>query len=200
LEYKGTKAGLRLNTVVRALGFCMSQVNFFMTAEDEATFLDFLFSRTDTYVLEGRFFESRNPVPLASRNEVGQADMLTLANKELMPEAIAGSGGPGAYLFDMYYDPHIEFSRCRTSNKRLLKGRIYAKIGWLKRKEANVVYKKWYGSIERWLKKEYRRVDKTWWFGPRAWEWSMAGGVCCFGDELAFAASLAAVDKAWLET
>jgi hypothetical protein len=31
----------------------MSQVNFFMTAEDEATFLEILFSRTDTHVLVG---------------------------------------------------------------------------------------------------------------------------------------------------
>jgi hypothetical protein len=178
----------------------MSQVNFFMTAEDEAAFLDFLFSRTDTHVLEGRFFDSRNPDPLSSKDEVRQADELTLVNKELMPKPIPGSHGSGGYLFDMFYDPSIEFSRCGTSKKRLLSGRIYAKIGWLKSKEANAVYKKWYGSIERWLKKQYRRVDKIWWFGPGAWEWSMAGGVCCFGDELAFAASLATVNKAWLET
>ena len=178
----------------------MSQVNFFMTVEDEATFLDFLFSRTDTHVLDGRFFDSRSPDPLASKDEVGQADELTLVNKELMPKPIPGSRGSGGYLFDMFYDPSIEFSRCRTSKKRLLNGRIYATIGWLKPKGANATYKKWYGSIERWLKKQYRRVDKIWWFGPGAWEWSMAGGVCCFGDELAFAASLATVDKTWLET
>lgn len=51
----------------------MSQVNFFMSAEDEATFLDFLFSRTDTHVLEGRFFEERTPSPLASKDEIGEA-------------------------------------------------------------------------------------------------------------------------------
>ena len=178
----------------------MSQVNFFMTSEDEASFLDFLFSRTDTHILEGRFFELPNPTPLASKDEISEGDIFTLVSKELMPELIASSCGPAGYLFDMFFDPHIEFSRCRTSKKRLLNGRIYAKIGWLKPKEANVVYKKWYCSIERWLKKLYRRVDRTWWFGPGAWEWSMAGGVCCFGSELAFAASLADVDREWLET
>lgn len=178
----------------------MSQVNFFMTAEDEALFLDFIFSRADTHVLAGRFFAERTPSPLASKEKIRECDELTLVNKELMAEPIAGSCGDAGFLFDMYYDPRIELSRCRTSKERLLNGRIYAKIGWLKSKEANAIYKTWYGSIERWLKKRYRPVDKTWWFGPDAWDWSMAGGVCCFGGELAFAASLAAVDKTWLET
>lgn len=103
-------------------------------------------------------------------------------------------------MFDMFYDPCIDFSRCRTCNKRLVNGRIFAKIGWLDPKEANTVYKKWYGTIERWLKKQYRRVNKTWWFGQGAWEWSMGGGICSFGDEWAFSTSLATVDRAWLQT
>jgi hypothetical protein len=182
----------------------MSQVNFFMSADDEDGFLGFLFSRKDTHVLSGRFFDSRAPTPLPAKEEVGKIAELTLVNKKIMPQPDAGNHVAGAstgkYLFDHLFDPTIEFSRSRLSKRRLLDGRIYAKIGWLKPKEANGVYKSWYGSIERWLKKHYRRVHKTWWFGPGAWEWSMAGGICCFGGELAFAASLANVDSDWIES
>jgi hypothetical protein len=182
----------------------MSQVNFFMTHEDEDTFFDFLFSREDTHVLSGRFFDSGDPAPLTTKKGIGKDSCLTLVNKVIMPQPKVGNHGGGAftgqYLFDLFRDPTIELSRSRISKKRMLNGRIYAKIGWLKPKEANAVYKSWYGSIERWLKKHYRRVDKTWWFGPGAWEWSMAGGVCCFGDELAFAASLANVDRDWIDS
>lgn len=177
----------------------MSQVNFFMTDDDEDAFLEFLFSRKGTYVLSGRFFDSREPTPLVSKEDVRAAADLTLVNKDIMPQPVA-RGGDTRFCFDLFRDPTIEFSRSRLSKKRLLNGRIYAKIGWLKPKEANAVYKSWYGSIERWLKKHYRRVDKAWWFGAGAWEWSMAGGVCCFGHELAFAASLANVDPDWIET
>jgi hypothetical protein len=181
----------------------MSQVNFFMTDGDEEAFLDFLFSRKDTHVLCGRLFDSRHPTPLLSKDAIGKAPELTLVNKKIMPQPVASNHGDGAiagkYLFGLFLDPTIEFSRSRLSKTRLLNGRIYAKIGWLKPKEANAVYKSWYGAIERWLKRNYRRVRKTWWFGPGALEWSMAGGVCCFGNELAFAASLANVDPDWIE-
>jgi hypothetical protein len=172
----------------------MSQVNFFMTEGDEDTFFDFLFSRKDTHILSGRFFDSRHPLLLFSKELVGKSRELTLVNKEIMPQPEASNRGrgdlAGKYLFGLFHDPTIELLRSRSLNMRLLNGRIYAKIGWLKPKEANAVYRSWYGSIERWLKKHYKRVEKAWWFGPGAWDWSMAGGVCCFGHELALAASL----------
>jgi len=181
----------------------MSQVNFFMTKDDEDAFLDFLFSRKDTHVLSGRFFDTRDPTPLLSKTDVSDVTELTLVNKEIMPQPATDKHGSGAstgkFLFDLFRDPTIEFSRSRLSKQRLLSGRIYAKIGWLQPKEANAVYKSWFGSLERWLKKYYRRIDKTWWFGPSAWDWSRAGGVCCFGHELALAASLANVDPDWIE-
>lgn len=200
-----TRAAAQLNLDVRPLRISeMSQTNFFMTHEDEDAFFDFLCSRDDTHVLCGRLFESRNPIPVSTKNGLGKIPDLTLVNKEIMPrlKASARGGGDlkGKYLFDMFRDPAIELSRSRISKGRMLNGRIYAKIGWLKPKEANTVYNSWYSAIERWLKKRYRRVDKTWWFGPDAWEWSMAGGVCCFGGEPAFAASLATVDKEWIES
>lgn len=173
----------------------MSQVNFFMTADDENAFLDMLLSRVDTHVLLGGFFDSSSPIPLLSKAKVGKVKELTLVNKDIMPQPIASGPGEGElagkYLFDMFYDPAIQLTRSHLSKDRLVSGRIYAKIGWLKRKEANAVYKSWYGSIERWLKKRYHRVNNDWWFGPSAWEWSKAGGICCYGDELAFAGSLA---------
>lgn len=176
----------------------MSQVNFFMTVDDEEGFLEFLFSRQDTHILGGRFFDSSNPKPLLSKEEI-LASELTLVNKTLSPEisATVSGGGDfsGKYLFDMFSDPIIEFSRSQMWNERLLDGRIFAKIGWLKMKEANGIYKSWYGSIERWLKARCRRVNKTWWFGRGAWEWSMAGGICCFGGTLSLSASLVNVDR-----
>jgi hypothetical protein len=181
----------------------MSQVNFFMTKADEDAFLDYLFSRKDTHILNDRIFDSHDPCPLNSKEEIGTVTRLTLVNKEIMEQPNASQSGgaalTGKFFFDLFSDPTIEISRSRLSKERLLNGRVFAKIGWLKPQEENAIYKSWYGSIERWLKKHYRRVDKLWWFGPGAWEWSMAGGVCCFGDEFAFASSLANVDPDWIE-
>ena len=177
----------------------MSQVNFFMTLSDEDSFLDFLFARNDTHLLGGCFFDSRKPTPIGSKAATRNVPEITLVNKLIMAEPKAGKRGSGdftgKYTFDLLCDPIIHFSRSRLRKKRLVNGRIYAKIGRLKPMEANAVYKSWYASIERWLKKHYRVINKTWWFGPEAWDWSKAGGVCCFGGELAFARSLANIDS-----
>src|SRR4051794_26174184 len=140
----------------------MSQLNLFMTTEDEAAFFDVLFARTDTHVLRGSSFASRRPAPMSSRREIGKADALTLVNKDLMPVPRASSRGAGEltgrYVFELFRDPTIELTRSRRSKRRLVNGRLHAKIGWLKPAEANAVYQAWYRAIERGLKKHYRPV------------------------------------------
>lgn len=179
----------------------MSQVNFFMTAADERDFLDDLFARDDTLVFAGRFFDSRRPQPLPSRTAISRASTtLTLLNSRLMPQPRASRRGSGEFaglfLFDALQDPVIEFTRVGRSKRRLVSGRLYAKCNSIRDQAARKTATAWYGSIERRLKKNYRPFQKTWWFGPGAWEWSMNGGVCCFGDKHALAASLADLSTA----
>jgi hypothetical protein len=172
-----------------------------MTDVDEKNFLDMLFARTDTHVLKGDCFRTSTPAP-CSRSKIGKAGELTLVNSDVMqrPRAHAvGSGEFERYRFDMFRDPTIEFIRCSVKKGRLISGRIYAKIGWLQPKKLNAVYQAWYSAIERWLKKKYRRVHRYWWFGPEAWNWSMKGGVCCYGDEIAFSGSLRELGSDWIE-
>jgi hypothetical protein len=71
----------------------MRQVNFFMTADDEDVFLDFLFSRHDTHLLSGCCFDSRHPRALLSKEEIGEIAELTLVNKGVMPQPDASSLG-----------------------------------------------------------------------------------------------------------
>ena len=165
----------------------MSQLNFFMLADDEHEFVEFLRSREDTHILPGRFFTSPTPAPVRVLPAVSRLREVTLLNATLVPTSrwVARGEGryAGKYVFDSLRAPSIEFSRSRMKKGVLLPGRIYAKIGWLEPKVDNRVFRSWYSAIERCLKKSYVKHDGLWWFGPEARAWSLAGGRVAYGDD-----------------
>lgn len=163
----------------------MSQVNFFMDENDDEEFIAMLRARSDTALFVGRFFDTPTPTPQRIPNYGSRAE-LELVNTSVAPTPVCHGRGAGEYrgryLFDSYSDLHIEFTRSRLENRVLVAGRIYAKIGWAKPEEVNKVGRAWYGSLERWIKKRYRRHRGIWWIGPSAEKWSLAGGRLAFGD------------------
>lgn len=163
----------------------MSQVNFFMLENDEREFVEMLSARGDTLMFSGYFFPVKRPTPTRDLPPIGSERVVTLVNSRLRPDPECEGRGAGdfaeLYLFDGLKYPQCEFSRCRFQDGILLDGRIYAKIGWLESPTENRIYRSWYSSIERWIKKRYRR-HRSWWLGPAAEVWSLTGGQICFAQ------------------
>jgi hypothetical protein len=164
----------------------VSQLNFFMLPGDEREFVAFLCSRADTHILAGRFFATPTPQPVRSLRAASRLRTVTLLNAALQraPRATVRGEGQysGKYTFDSLRTPCIELSRSRMKDSVLLPGRIYAKVGWLEPKVDNRVFRSWYAAIERWLKQRFV-MHRSWWFGPEARAWSLAGGRVAYGDE-----------------
>jgi hypothetical protein len=163
----------------------MSQINFFQSREDEIEFTNFLFDQQDTWILSGSFFQKSKPEPLSSRQLPIAQNQITLINKILMPKIEVTTRGLGdlsnVFLFDMYKDPCIQFSRSTLEGNVLLPGRIFAKIGYLEPAETNSLYKSWYSKLERWIKKRYLKVHDFWWIGNGAEKWCRQGGIIALG-------------------
>ena len=162
------------------------QINFFMDTEDDNEFINMLLNRSDTIVLLGEFYDTNNPFAIDYIPKYKEANRLMLTNKIINENCYCSKqifkDGREKYMFDLFYDPNIEFCRCYFNNQILMQGRIFAKVGWLKNEEHNKVYKSWYASIERWIKKNYKKIDNSYWIGKSAEMWSLRGGKLVFGS------------------
>ena len=162
----------------------MSQVNYFALPSDDAQFFAALSARPDTAILSDRCFTSATPIRIDSLPEHHTSE-LTIAHAALLPfyPPVSVQDGPyqGSYHFDLFRSAVIAWSRSTVTGNTLVSGRIFAKIGWLESTDHNRLYRSWYGSIERWLKRHMKRVDEVWWIAPEAERWSLSGGVLAFG-------------------
>jgi hypothetical protein len=170
----------------------MSQLNFFMTANDEVDFFAYLCARDDTLVYLGRDFHTRCPPHLDSLPSY-EARHMTIVHRRLSnlypPQQQDQSG---RYSFPLFASASIEWTRSAiASGDALEAGRIFAKIGWLKQHDGNEVFRVWYAAVERWLKKSLSRLDNDWWIGSAAEAWSRAGGILAFGPGPSLRRSLA---------
>ena len=172
----------------------MSQVNFFMTEKDENEFIKMIFGRDDTLVIKGRFYKTKSPKPVEKLSKFGKEEEYHLINTQITPKPHCSAKGKGIffgkYTFDSFKDANIEFSRCYYHNKVLVSGRIFCKLGNLESAEHNKIYKSWYLSLDRWIKKRYKRFNDVWWIGPDAEKWSKKGGRLALGAPLADVISL----------
>src|SRR5512132_4227850 len=100
----------------------MSQVHFFMLAEDERAFVQMLIGRGDTFLIPARFFESV-PQELSHPPAFASTRDMTLVNRSLMAKLRpSGRGaGPmkGKVFFDLLQDPACEFTRCYFDDRIL---------------------------------------------------------------------------------
>lgn len=161
-----------------------------MTATDESDFTDYLSNRGDTLAVSGRPFSLPDPEYLDLSSDVlPPVKYITLLHSEVSQPP--SRHDDGTYMHHLFRDAFIEFSRCQRGNEVMVSGRICAKVGWLEDAEANKVYRSWYRSIERLIKKRYTRVRHEWWVGPDAQSWSRDGGQFALGSTLALHVSLA---------
>jgi len=170
----------------------MSQVNFFMTSDDEHDFFEYLRARDDIAIYPGREFRNQKPEKLVAIPPTVERQ-LTIVHPGLAeiypPQQDSASG---YYAFPLFHSAWVEWTRSVVlSGGELEAGRVFAKIGWLTQPADNRVYKLWYAAIVRWLKRSLRQLDGTWWIGPAAEKWSRSGGVLAFGPGPSMRRSLA---------
>lgn len=163
----------------------MSQVLFFSLPEDEAKLLDRLICDSDSFVVDGRFLESEFPAPVSSASQVKKKEALlfprVLTPRVHLPVCVTGEMG-GLFTADFYRQPFAELSLSTHASTGLVNGRLYAKIGWLPKKEDNVIFKRWFDRISRMIRKETVVVRSPWRTFPHAKKWFVAGGTFCLGD------------------
>lgn len=170
----------------------MSQVNFFMAADDEHEFFAFLRARGDTVIHLGHAFRTQSPEQLDTLPPNVER-YITIVHSGLAegypPQR---TGASGHFAFPLFRSACVEWTRSVVlRGGELEAGRVFAKIGWLTQPDDNLVYKLWYAAIERWLKRSLRQLDSTWWIAPSAEQWSRAGGVLAFGPGPSLRRSLA---------
>lgn len=163
----------------------MSQINFFMTQDDERAFVEMLLSRSDTLLFSGRSFPTPSPEPVRHPRMIEAVEEVSLVNSQLMPEPRCSGRGrgehKGKYLFEMYEDPFIEFQRCAWEQEILIPGRLHMQTV-RSAPAASKTHERWYRSIRSWITKRYHRRRDIWWFAPGALAWSQAGGRIAYGS------------------
>src|SRR5262245_51667055 len=135
----------------------MSQVNFFMTSDDEHEFFAFLRARGDTAVYSGREFRAQSPQHLGDLPPTVERD-LTIVHPGLAEGyPTQKDSATGFYSFPLVHSAWVEWTRSVVvGSGELEAGRVFAKVGWLSSPVDNRVYKFWYAAIERWLKRSLR--------------------------------------------
>jgi|GEM_PF-2877268 len=158
----------------------MRQINFLMTAEDDAKFCAMLLERTDTLILQRRFHISPSPVALSSFPPFGPNEIFELLNIELKPMIALTQRGMGEFsdrfLPSIKSEPFIEFNRCYTKNQVLYAGRVWSWSGYDDPYSRTRAYTSWYNSIASWIKRHYASTGRAFWVGPDAKRWLESGG------------------------
>jgi hydroxymethylpyrimidine pyrophosphatase-like HAD family hydrolase len=139
------------------------QINFYMAEETEAKFIDFVISTGGKVLFKG---DNDKPIYLTSlpkddwyqlylyKEEFGQLTLRPISDNK--------------YYIDSINSPVIEFSRTYKreigKNKEISRGRIWVEMKfWNEQEELEEKTKeleKWYGTLNRWIKKNVDRVDE----------------------------------------
>lgn len=163
-----------------------------MTEQDDAEFFDAFSQRADSATVAGHSFPSPTPAVGLPLPAFGVRQEIHLVSLSITPTPTCSrQSNEGSWHFDLFRDVHIEFQRSYIHKDTLVSGRIFAKIGWCADAHTNQAFRRWFSSIQRWLKQRYRRIDSDFWIGPHAEQWSLCGGLLAFGNPNAMIRSLA---------
>ena len=152
------------------------QIHFYMLPQDRTVFLRVV-QDAEPVTVTLRNSDSAKTFPIADPI-VGDSETLCLWNSRLLPSLERKwVPHPGYYRADEWGKPILEFtSSVRTTwegEPALLQGRLF---GIFERKSPN--FEKWYDSIVRWIRKNYRRgpAELGGYVGPAAYEFYKSGG------------------------
>ncbi|HEX4920657.1 MAG TPA: hypothetical protein VFV92_07945 [Candidatus Bathyarchaeia archaeon] len=159
------------------------QLLVYMSREDEAAFLDYLKSRSDTIVLPSRshtrLFQPVDSLPDSGQEPATRRFWLQSLTTSL-PLVTEEEGG--FFAINGFQSPVAEFLRSIMVSQMLLPGRIQADMAYFDDQKQDLVskpveFKRWFDEIERWIRNNYKHLTLLTFAGPGAEKFKDQGGL-----------------------
>jgi hypothetical protein len=156
-----------------------------MSRGDEDEFLDFLRSTGNVIILPTTSstseFAQLYALPEASQTEATRRFWLQNTTINLPLVTVLSEQG-GYYLIDGFQSPVVEFLRSFTISGMILPGRLQADMTYFDSDKQDLApkpreFRRWYESIESWIRKRYKRLTILTYVGPGAEKFRAEGGL-----------------------
>jgi hypothetical protein len=154
-----------------------------MSREDEEEFLDFLKSTSNVIILPAGSptseFAQLSTLPEASQT----ARKFWLQNTAInLPLITVISEQSGYYVIDGFQSPVIEFLRSFKISGMMLPGRLQADMTYFDGERQDLVpkpveFRRWFATIESWIRKRYKHLTLHTYAGPGAERFREEGGL-----------------------
>jgi hypothetical protein len=154
-----------------------------MSREDEEEFLDFLKSTGNVIILPPGSptseFAQLSTLPEASQT----ARKFWLQNTAInLPLVTVFSEENSYYVIDGFQSPVIEFLRSFIISGMMLPGRLQADMTYFDDDKQDLVakpveFRKWFESMEGWIRKKYKHLTLLTYVGPGAQRFREQGGL-----------------------
>jgi len=163
------------------------QVNFYMTADDEREFVEFVHLSGNVAIFKS-VQASPEILELEEMPPAGEPFWfaLYLWNKDgSPPPTLNYIKEQNWYSVDRFESEVIEFCRCGIDEGRLVRGRIWVEINGWRRGDPTAVVKKrkmfenWYKRLANWIKRRSTRNAVGDFMLPGAAAFAAEGGQCC---------------------
>jgi len=161
------------------------QLLVYMSREDEDEFLNYLQS-TGSAVILPTISSTATFVPLDTLPEASQDEATRkcwLQNRLVnLPHVTAFDEEKGYYLINGFQSPVVEFLRSFTISKIMLPGRLEADMAYFDDDRGDLVskpaeFRRWFESMEFWIRKKYRHLSLLTFAGPGAERFREQGGI-----------------------
>jgi hypothetical protein len=156
-----------------------------MSREDEDELLDFLRSTGNVIILPAASptgeFAQLDVLPEASQAEATRKFWLQNTTIKL-PLVTVFSEQRGYYVIDGFQSPVVEFLRSFTISGMMLPGRLQADMNYLDGDKQDLApkpkeFRRWYESIEGWIRNRYKHLTLLTYVGPGAEKFREEGGL-----------------------
>ncbi len=161
------------------------QVLVYMSREDEDAFLNFLRSIGNLAILPNSSptssFTQLDLLPEASQTE--STRKFWLQNTAInLPFVAVFSEQVGGFVIDGFQSPVVEFLRPFTVAGMMLPGRLQADMTYFDGDKQDLVakpveFRKWFESMETWIRKRYKHLTLLTYVGPGAQKFREQGGL-----------------------
>ena len=154
----------------------MSQVNFFLFADEVLMRLNNLIKTEEVDIFQGRYFDKEFPDSVRDISEITNLSELIFwfRNDTKQPKCrlISNDGiYNGSFSFDYYKDPIIQFSDCNRTPNIISPGRIFYKAGWIEEAQLRKDHEKWARRVSRLFDKDLLKINGFWRISSSVIKW-----------------------------
>ena len=175
------------STITNSEASVGKQVNFYMTADDEQKFVEFVRSDRHVAVFKSVLptMEVTDLVELPRRGEPFWFSLCFWDKDHCPSPSSTYIKQQGHYCINEIESEVIQFHRCGLDEGRLVRGRIWAEMtGWRREDPATIINKSeafsaWYERLANWIKRHSTRNDRGEFVLPGAARFAEQGGVMC---------------------